>query len=244
MMNEPEYISELGVVGAPLRYKWSNDLALEFYAAKDQNLKLYDAVDLSTYRAVMALGIVVTECIVWRFKGLTNLTDSMNRVEAAWASSLDPTYARSLKIEFTKDNDREFVEGPLELAMRVLNILDTRFRKGLIYLPGTVVKQAILAQHLFPDKKKFSNWLSDLLKRTAEAFPRTVKYDRKTEIYDASLEKPVPPQFFSTRFTYSEAAARDAWNQFLQSLKPAENPYLRTPDEMIAAGFEGTPYVL
>src|SRR5580704_1778751 len=87
MMNEPEYISELGVIGAPLQYKWSNDLALDFYAAKDQNLKLYDAVDLSNYRAVMALGIVVTECIVWRFKGLANLTDSMNRVEAAWASS-------------------------------------------------------------------------------------------------------------------------------------------------------------
>jgi len=71
-----------------------------------------------------------------------------------------------------------------------------------------------------------------------------VEYDDKSGKYDPSHEMPVPREFFEPGFEYSELAAHEAWKKFLQTLRPAENTYLRTPEEMKAEGFKGTPYVL
>lgn len=239
----PRYIESAGIIGASIKYKWSNDLAMSFDDA--ENVRLYNAIDKSNFKAKMAIGALLTEWIVWRFHGRADLVDAHNRIEAAWASIIDPAYVRGLDFELTDRDDfhdKAIVEGPLEIALDFLAVISSRYIEGSIYLAEPIAKQAMLAQHLMPNKKMFSSWLSDILRRTAKVFPREADYDEGAGIYDASHEKPVPREFFDPEFKYTDGAAEKALREFLQTLDPGKNPYLRTPEEMKALGFTGTPY--
>jgi len=240
----PNFIKSTGIIGAPIKYKWNSDLGLKFYAAKDQNARLYKAIDASQFKAKMAIGAAVTEWIIWRFDGHTNLADAHQRIEAAWVSVIDPLYTKNLSLKMKEDDDAAPVEGALELALCLLGEIHGRYAKGNIYLAERIVNQSMLARHLMPEKKPFDDWLSTTLQRAAEAFPRTTNYDKRTGIFDASGEKPVPREFFDPNFQYTEVHAEAALRAFLQTLDPKQNPYLNTPEEMKAAGFKGTPYTL
>jgi len=233
-------VQSSGVIGAPIGYTWNADLALELYAQKDQNPRLYQAIDQANFKAKMSLGVAVAEWIVWRFTGHADLTDAINRIEAAWASAVNPVYARDLSARMPHHDDP--IEGALEMALAVLGQTNARYRKGSIYLAEPVVKLATLAVHIMPDKDVFQDWLSSAVRALAQAFPRATDYDRASGVYDASHEKPVPQEFFDPSFRYDDNAAAAAIRQFLQSLDPQRNPYLRSADEMRAAGFTGTPY--
>jgi hypothetical protein len=241
----PEYIKQAAIAGAPVKFRWSNDIALNLYAAKDQNARLYQAVDLCSFKAQWAIDAALTEWILWRFEGLADLTDGLLRVQAAWAAAIDPAYAKSLAFKLTKGaaiHDTAPVQSCIELALAILGRGHGRYVAGQIYLAEMVVKQGVLARHVNPTPKSFDSWLSEALRRTATVFPRTGEYDRDSEVYDASGEKPVPRQFFDPSFNHTDAAAEQAVWEFLQGLDPQTNPYLRSPDEMRACGFTGTPY--
>ena len=241
-LQPPEFVRNSGVVGAPVGYPWNSDLALQLYAEKDQNPRLYAAVDQTNFKAKMSLGVAVAEWIVWRFAGHLDLTDAIDRIEAAWASAVDPIYARDLSCDMDHDDDQFPVEGALELALCVLGESNARYSKGSIYLAEPVVKLASLAAHLLPDKDIFHAWLSPMVRRLAQTFPRTSDYDRVSRKYDASHEIPVPREFFNPSFGYDADAATVAIRNFLQTLDPNRNPYLRSADEIKADGFTGAPY--
>jgi len=241
-LHPPSFVQSSGIVGAPIGYTWNADLALDLYGQKDQNPRLYLAIDQASYKAKMSLAVAIAEVIVWRFSGHVDLTDATNRVEAGWASAVDAAYARDLDAEMTHDDDQFPIEGALELALCVLGEANSAYRTGSIYLAEPVVKLATLAAHILPDKDVFQGWLSSAVRALAQAFPRTTDYDRASGVYDASHEKPVPREFFDPPFRYDDNAAAAAIRQFLQSLDPQRNPHLRSADEMRAAGFTGTPY--
>jgi hypothetical protein len=240
----PDYIKAAEVISAPIEYEWDSDLGLEFYAAKDQNIRLYRAIDASNFKAKTALATAVTEWIVWRLEGHADVRDAHRRIEAAWASVVHPLYAKDLFVKLTKNDDTAPVEAPLELALCLLGKIEGRYADGNIYLAAPIVNLSMLAQHLMPNEKDFSNWLSATLRRMAKVFPRGGEYDRESGKYDASGEKPVPREFFDPSFDYSEAAATAAWRVFLESLDPKDNPYLRSREEMTAGGFQGKPYTI
>jgi hypothetical protein len=240
----PHYITAAGVVAAPINYKWNNDLALKFFAAKDMNIRLFEAIDASNFKAKMAIGTAVTEWIVWRFEGQADLKNAHQRLDAAWASVIHPLYVKDLSVNLTKDHDKEPVEGPLEIAMYLLGKTEGRYADGIIFLAAPIVNQSMLARHLMPDKKVFDGWLSATLRRAAKAFPRGPQYDRRMEKYDGSGEKPVPREFFDPGFEYTDVAVEQALRAFLKSLDAKKNPYLRSAKEMKAEGFDGEPYTI
>lgn len=243
----PSYIQDAGVIRAPINYKWNNDLALKFSAARDQNLRLSDALGSLSVKATIATGIAIAEWIIWRFEGYADLSDALRRIDAAWASVIDPAYTKDLDFELTDEDDfhdREIVKGPTEIALDLLGNLSTRYMGASTYVRGPVVRLAMLARHLMPDKKAFDHWLSETLRHAAGAFPANPAFDEDAGTYDASHEKPVPREFFDPSFAYSEAAANRILQDFLRTLDPATNPYLRSPEEMKAKGFKGTPYTL
>jgi len=243
VLKVPNHIQNAGILGAPNKFKWNSEIALKFYAAKDQNVRLYDAIDQSNFRAKMAIGIAITEWIIWRFEGCTDLTDAQNRIEAAWASVVHLAYSKSLILKMTKDDKLNIVESVLELALCVLGEAHAWFKNGDIYLAEQIVKQAMLARHIMANKKVFSDWLSETLRLSAQVFPCEDEYDEDIGIYDASDEKPVPREFFfDPSFSYTEEAAFLVLKDFLDTLDPTENPYLNTSEEMKKLGFPGTPY--
>ncbi len=241
-LKAPGFVNIAGVVGAPLGYPWNSDLALRLYAAKDENPRLYAAIDHANYKAKMSLGVAIAEWIVWRFAGHTDLTDAVYRIEAAWANAIVPLYAGDLTCRMTHDDDKFPVEGALELGLCVLGETNASFCEGSIYLAEPVVKLATVAAQVLPDKDIFSDWLSSTIRRLAQTFPKTTDYDSASGTYDASLEKPVPREFFDQAFTYDDAAATAVIQEFLRTLDPKRNPFLRSADEMNAAGFKGIPY--
>jgi hypothetical protein len=243
LQEPPTYIKALGVVGAPIKYKWSSDIATDRYDG-EENDRLYDAIDASSYRAKMAISAVLAEFVVWRFHGHTDITDGLLRVEAAWASVIHPLYCEDLDMDLKNWNDAQKVQAPLELGLTLLGEASADYVQGNIYLAESVMKQAQLARYLIAPKKEFDAWLSDTLRRAAKTFPRAATYDERTEVYDASSEKPVPREFFEPSFRYTEAAAAKVLTAFLLGLDPKQNPYLRKSADMKARGFKGKPYSL
>lgn len=244
IMEPPSFIVQAGVIGAPARYKWNNDLSMEFDDA--ENDRLLDAVDRCGYRAKMAVAVTLTEWIVWRFQGLTDISDSLLRIQASWAAVVDVAYTRGID-DFTLTpgadfHDTEKVRGPLEVALSILAETVSEFSSGSIYLADPVMRQSLLAMHLMPDKKFFEGWLSQTLRATSAVFPRKEEYDEESEVYDPSDEIPVPRQFFEPGFVCSDAALKGAVSDFLRTLDPQQNPYLRNAQEMVAHGFKGIPY--
>lgn len=247
MLQMPAYIECLRIAGSPVKYKWDSSLALKYYGTKDQNVKLYLALDKSNFKAKIAIGLSVTEWVVWRLSGLTDVTDALDRIEAGWASTLNLLYSKSLEVPATnnpKFHDVEKTAGPVLTCLRLLNGMHSRFASGSIYLAEPIVKQAMLARHVLPDKAPFEAWLSVTIQRTTELFPRIGDYDEESGTYDPSNEKPIPRESFEKDFFNFEATAAADWNTFLETLDPSRNPYLRTPEEMRAEGFKGKPYPL
>jgi hypothetical protein len=242
----PQYVEDNGVRSAALKYKWSADIGGAFYAAEDENPRLYKAVDAANFKAKMSLGIAIAEWGVWRFDGHADINDARLRLDAAWASAIDVLYAKDLRVELTDEvhESGDRIRGPLELCLDGLGDTYAHFSTASIYLAEPITKQTKLVRHLAPQKPAFDAWLSDSLRRSTEVFPRNAKYDRKTETYDSSHEPPVPREFFEAGFAYSEGASKAALRAFLKTLDPDTNPYLRTSDEMVALGFKGTPYSL
>lgn len=242
----PTYVTDASIAGAPIGYKWDNNLAMRFHAAKDQNVRLYTAVDEASFKAKMSLGVAVAEWNIWRFEGHAPIEDALLRIEAAWACAIDPMYSKNLRFKLTPSvhESADPVLGPLEIAVSALGVTYAHFEKKSIYIAEPVVRQATLAKHLIPGKTVFSDWLSAAVRKTAETFPRGATYDTTTRVYDASHETPVAREFFESAFVYSEASSRAALKAFLEALDPAANPYLNTADEMRSMGFKGTPYTI
>jgi hypothetical protein len=226
MLNEPPaYVKAAGVMGAPAKYEWNSDLAMDLDDV--ENDRLYDAINETSFRAKMAIAAALTEWIAWRLHGHVDITEALQRVEAAWASVIDPKYTKSLDFQGSADDDTERVKGPLEAALSHLGDAHEEYVHGSIYLAEPVMKLAMLARHLAPDKKRFDAWLSETLRRTAKTFPRGVQYDEDSERYDASAETPVARDFFEPGSKYSDAANQKAIRQFLENAQAKKNPYLR-----------------
>ena len=242
----PKYVKESSIAGAPVGYKWNNDVAMKLHAGRDQNIRLYHAVDDASFKAKMSLGVAIAEWNVWRFEGHLPIEDGLLRLEAAWACAIDPLYAKDLRFKLTPSvhEKADPVAGPFEIALAALGVTYARFTKGSIHIAEPVVRQATLATHLIPGKNVFSDWLSAAVRKTVETFPRNATYDTDSELYDASHETPVPREFFENGFAYSGEAATAALREFLRSLDPTRNPYLRSAEELRAEGFKGTPYTL
>lgn len=242
----PSYVEEAGITESPLKYKWSADIGLKFYASKDANPRLLTAIEAVGFRAAMSLGIAITEWGIWRLEGHADLKDALARVEAAWACSIDATYAKDLKFTLSDGvhEGGDSIRGPLEICLAVLGELCARYSKNSIYIVGSVIRQAQLVRYILPDKAAFDEWLSSSLRTAAKTFPRTATYDRKKGIFDPSAEPPVPREFFEPGFVYSDDVSRAALRAFLKTLDPKKNPYLRTAKEVTATGFKGTPYSL
>lgn len=221
----PVDIARSDVISKPVTYSWDSDIGLNLFASKDKNPRLYVAIDEADFRSKMGLGMAITEWVVWRLSGLTDVTDALLRVEAGWTSLTRPALAPKLRFDLTDDHVDDPILGPLEQVQCNLGALAHRYATGYIYLAEVVVRQATLARHVMPDKKVFDGWLSSLLRSLASARPRGPEYDESSEVYDYSHEAPVSRDAFGDTFqpAFATAVAQEA---FLQSLDPATNPYL------------------
>lgn len=115
---------------------------------------------------------------------------------------------------------------------------------------------AYLVSHIMPKKSKrgFAKWRDDLAARVKAVAPKPdepfrMKKEFPTPEAHLAWVAPhqgtaLPPQILDPNFNYDESQRTVLLDKYLSELDWRENPYLRSPEAMKAAGFAGAPYRL
>lgn len=211
-LEQPSYIYK-HISETPIDYKWNEDIALDFITAESN--KLYDAIDLSNPRAMVAIGIAVTEWVIWRFKEHSELIkDAHDRVEAAWAGLINPKYSKNLQYKVPTDQDKSMVDGPVGVSLYLLGLIYQDYIDNSEYQAEPVMQQVLLVRHLILPKKTFTQWLEDILEKTSKKFPNNGS--------DILISR----SFFEPSFIYSKESIKSDLEIFLSDLDFNKNKYL------------------
>jgi len=234
-MTLPAYLVAFNLSVMPVDYQWDTVLFNTFWAVTDEdNPRLANALQLISAKAAFALGVACSEWVVARVDGHTDTKDALSRIEAAWAGAIDPLYA---KLPAPPPNPPEAVQlfaSPLRLAMKLIANAHESCTGDGEGVRSSTQGLAMLVDHIAGRHPAYAPWLSASLRRCHEHYPAS-----DTLVED---EAPVPRELFNPGFVWSQEAVHAAIQEFLPTLNPAGNPYLRSPEAMLAAGFKGVPY--
>jgi hypothetical protein len=252
MRKTPNYIVKSGIAGAPIDFKWGHPSA---HIGPYEGTALHDAVYRLTHCAAVTLAAGLEEWSVVRFQGMVDTALYLAQAEGILTWAIDPRYYKG-------PSALENVESPpAESAMSVLadlacNATRKTYRKYPCIFPHTQVHQAFLLRYVIPKagRKAFDGWMTLVLKRLAEVAARPENpigdfesYENQ-EAYDLAQRPyrgvPIPLEALDPEFDYQPAMREELLDHHLRSLDWEHNEFLRSPDEMKALGFEGTPYRL
>ncbi|MCL1919438.1 MAG: hypothetical protein FWG14_14290 [Peptococcaceae bacterium] len=231
---------------------WDNNYSRKFSNLLVTNNRLSDVLKKVSYKAAIGVATLLTELIQKRSEILFPNIDTKEftpKVESLWAGAINPFYLKTCEYGYKYINENGEKTTYFSNWFIMINMVEE-----YIYSSFTIhrylINLSMLARHLTPNKKLFDKWFTEILRKTAEIFPCTYDYadlnfDDAKARYDCSVDAPVPREFFfDPEFEYSEEAAKPVLNAFLQSLDYNNNPWICTPEEMLAKGFKGTPYKL
>jgi hypothetical protein len=233
-MTLQEFLKSLKLRDLPADYPWESVHFNGFWAATDEdNPRLMDSLLLISVKAAFALGVGCAEWVVARLEGHIDTTDARLRIEAGWAAAIDPRYANLPEPEPPPDAAPRKFASPLFLSMKLLSYAHELLTGDGEGVRSNTLGQALLVDHITAQHPAFSSWLSESLRKCGSQFPAS----------DVPVEEepPVPRDLFNPGFVWSDDVAARSLQQFVDSLDPARNPYLRTPEEMRARGFTGLP---
>jgi len=233
-------------------FEWSTDLRVRFSSLYLTNDRLFDVISKIGYKAVVGVATVLTELIqlrtAKRYPYIDVTQEFTQKIESLWAGAIDPLYLKRESDFNYKYFDKNNILTPYSSNWFILNFIVDRYVDGSYHIHDFLVNLSMLARHLMPNRKLFDEWFTGTLRKTAETFPCLYDYDDldkgdKDAKYDCSDDAPVPQEFFfDSEFKYSQDAAKHVLNDFLQKLDYDNNPWLRSPEEMLVKGFRGKPY--
>ncbi|SEL89069.1 hypothetical protein SAMN05216359_1224 [Roseateles sp. YR242] len=196
-------------------------------------------------RARMALAVALTEWIVWRFEGLHVRSAPGAFIEAAWCATADPRYLRFF--ELAPVEWRGPVEGPLWCAMTHLRHAISVGVDFPRYLNDALSYLTRLAFHVQPTSGPLMAWLPLVLDRLALVYPAPPE-DPLPDLFSRDLSARMGPwvarEVFDLAIPVDGNTGRAFLEETLATARREENPFLVTPEELLAAGFSGTPYEL
>ncbi|MCL1918100.1 MAG: hypothetical protein FWG14_07280 [Peptococcaceae bacterium] len=251
-MQMPSVIEKLGVSGFEIDYQVSDIDFIDTFRCCKSNPRLSDAFKKINHKASIGLAAAIAEFVYWRLDGYRNFHDAQNRIESTWVGAINLAYIKYVKYEIDEEMEpyEEEIDGVVLLMLLMLSKITNSYVHGACYIHFPLVSLALLARDVLPKhKKQFNAWLTDVTRRAAEAYPCRYNYEdldgTDNNYYDSSDEPVIPREFFfDPSFPCDDASVKKAANQFLAGLDYKNNPYLYSPEEMIAKGFKGTPYSL
>jgi hypothetical protein len=225
----PAYILHADVQNKPVAHAWRG--AADFTREND---KLAQQLTTLSLRARLACAAATAEWIYWRLRGETDFDAPLQMIEAAWAANCDVRYCQTPTVSEFEDRKGP-VNGVLRASKDILaNVLRSYKAESAGSLTSRTVYLYFLARHVLPDKVAFDAWLKAAIKRLALLYPHV----------EGQLGEPVPREAMNTEEDFQKADAPRLLAEFLGRLTPAENRYLRSPEQVLAEGFAGTPYRL
>jgi hypothetical protein len=183
--------------------------------------------------------MATVQWVVFRLQPLHSDRTPEDAIEAGWCANIDRHYCKSL--EFTRHEWTGPIRGPLLTCMNLMHealfeSLDAGTKP--IHCP---VLAAQLVEHVCSDSRNaFSDWRNQIVDRLDRFYKAP---DPLVDLYgEVESKMVVPPQAFdpSVKFDITDAPALT--DAFLRSVDYRRNPRLVEPQEMLANGFEGTPY--
>ena len=240
---------------APIDYEWNSEVSSGISYTMEGNLRLKKALNKMGYKASIGFAAALLNLVLLRFDGHPDLSkefvdDVNNRIDSIFAAAVDPLYGQILKYGTHSEVPTEGpIHGPCSIALDKIMYVSLEYNFKCHYIHRHLVGLVLLLNHIDPDNKAFNEWLASTIKETASMFPCSYNYENEKisedDEYDYSSEPPVPREFFLDEdYQYTPETARQKINVFLQSLDYRSNPHLRSPEEMLEAGFAGTPYTL
>lgn len=248
MLESPIDITKSNCVGSPIVFEWNDRLLSKFAYERELNPRLSEALYEINYRANVSLAVSVFEWFVRRFEGIFDLDDAFFRLESAWACTINPHYLNLSAFKTYSFGQNTEGTGGDVLTTGIDRIWKPlkEYAKASIGMPGVCVNLSLLTRHVMADSKAFDTWLESAMRKAASTFPREVaSYDSESGVYNFTLEKIVPREFFfDPDFQYSDESATQVLQEFLDSLEPEANPYLLSTDHMKQNGYTREPYKL
>jgi hypothetical protein len=230
----PNYIQASHVQNNIIRYEW-DDWNIE-RAQEPFDKVLYERLLGVGMRANVAFTIGTAEWIVYRFGLLADDPLPLRYLEAAWAQMIDWRYGAYYGWQdLTKDEEwKGPVKGPVGVAMsRVMYaIQQTEESGGDPSVRATWISS--LARYVIPVPEEYQAWRESVLKRLETIYARD-RGDPKGEV--------VPKEAIDPEYEFRVEQTESLVNDFLTTLDCRRNAFLHSPDQMLAEGFRGTPYV-
>lgn len=230
-----------GIDTQTIRYVWDDTRVDEDFRF-DADPIVQQARSL-TLRARMAMGVALYEGIVFRFHRLSGDPVPVQIAEAAWCASIDARYLNY--VELDRENWLGPVRGPLWCGITwllpMLYFGDDRpeeVESGVSFLSRLLI-------HVVQSPLPIEHWLQATLSRLARMYP-VASEDPFSDLFgDEKNERRGPlvaREAFNPQFDYRRDDATPLMREFVATVDYRQNPFLRSPEELLRTGFTGRPY--
>lgn len=224
----PSYIDSARIQGAPADYAWGTDAFRAIrYPLDTEHPRLAAAFGRVNQRAAMLLMAGLAQWIAWRWPAAEGTSDLLMRAQACIAGSLDLRLAHLTEV--TEKLSPATDEGPVQLARALLADAwkDYCSDDDWDAVNGWAFRMALLADYVVTNRLALEGWLSAALRRCAHQCPLVDD--------PVSQQALASPALLDPDAEASESALQVGIAQYLSSLSPQRNAYLRS------AGADGAP---
>lgn len=230
----PKYLKQTNIADSPVQHAW-NDADPQLMYLGDA--RLAHRIGEISCRGVVALSAGFAEWIAWRLSKHCSAPVLFYEIDAVWAGIVDWKYMHPISPSLHTPLPKDWQgpeRGPVCAAFYLLfGIVNNTKRSVRAFLESSYLSQ--LALHVMPDPKPFKDWRRFVIRRLREMYP----CEEGNELGPAISKEALDPDF-----DYKPDIATELHSKFLQGLDYKQNPFLRSPEEMIQEGFEGIPYAL
>ncbi|KRB24762.1 hypothetical protein ASE08_00755 [Rhizobacter sp. Root16D2] len=207
----------------------------------DQDVSIVDDwIDESAEHAKIAFAAATTEWLAWRLDGVAPDADMHELAQALWAAMVDIRYWKGERrlqpdggsaVDWISYSAWQEAEALMRMSLK---------RKGKA---RNVVNLVLLARHVLPKSAHagLKAWLTAVLRERVGAL---WQLDDDPRVRDERLGPLVSREALDPAQPLDEAAVSGQVDALLRGIDWKNNRYLRSPDELAAIGFSGTPYTL
>lgn len=227
----PQYIQSAGVAAEPLDHAWNRSIQEDVLLDQPALKRRLSAI---SSRGTLAFLLGSIEWVLWRLGAHFPDRAPFQLVEAGWAGIIDWRYLSNLQPPGWVDDVPLNVGGPVDQALWLLGESFVAAREGQPFW-GSAASASEIVLRVIHRPDVFKQWRRFAILRLRDTHPRP-----DNEL----LGTPVPRKALDPAFDYDPRHATPLLADFLKRLEPSKNSYLRSPAQMIDAGFSGTPYSL
>jgi|SRR5262245_7395626 len=238
MLAKPDHIRRADVDSQPITYEWHDWHCWDYCEPVDK--EFVSACSVLEPAAISALTIAEGEWLLFRFDRVSKDPKPYSYLESAWCANVDRYY--SWPIELPREDWQGPVRRPLQMGVILVNhpLYELEDGDNAMSQPALMSK---LIEHVLPDPSAFLAWRSKCLVRLQQFYRLEVR-DPFEDLFDEHTTPIlVPREVFDPELEFRPEMARELVERFLRSVDYANNPFLLTPEQMRAEGFEGVAYV-